>query len=449
MDREAAANPLDATACTQRAGRAQKLFCEIQAASIRVDALRASHPEPSGGLIETALQELDCAHEELRVAEEHVHAQADAIAFAHGALELQRRTHRELFDAAPEAYLVTDLTGRVREANRRAAALLNIDEAFISGKPLAAFVGLQDRPYFRETLALLEDTDHASFELPVQPRGALNPVFTSISVSRALGPDGEPAALRWLLRDVGPAREMQQRLQERIATLEHEVSEQASELKSTKILLEHCLLREESARQEHSRRKDGPYGVMAEMARALRRPLSSISGWLQILGNGMAWPEAEERAFPSMKRSIRMLTRMVDDMADQARAAEGSLQLDLGDVDLSALLCDVVEDCVPAAKAKELQLIARPLESTAVARLHAHGDMRLLRRAFDNLLGNALRLTRPGGEVSVSTQRAYAYVVVVVDSRWIAGAEEPDECNLRAGPRSSDSIGLQVARRIV
>jgi PAS domain-containing protein len=61
--------------------------------------------------------------------------------------------YRLLFDRAPLPYVVTDFDGTIRAANRAAAVLLKRPSELLAGKPLAAFVPLERRAEFRETLA--------------------------------------------------------------------------------------------------------------------------------------------------------------------------------------------------------------------------------------------------------------------------------------------------------
>src|SRR5919206_1123466 len=64
--------------------------------------------------------------------------------------------YRELFDAAPDALLVTDENGKILEANAAAAELLEVPLSRLSGEDLAAFIAPQSRRAFRR--ALLELT---------------------------------------------------------------------------------------------------------------------------------------------------------------------------------------------------------------------------------------------------------------------------------------------------
>jgi PAS domain S-box-containing protein len=63
------------------------------------------------------------------------------------------RHYRLLFERAPLPYVVTDFDGTIRAANRAAAVLLKRPSELLAGKSLAAFVPLDHRAEFRETLA--------------------------------------------------------------------------------------------------------------------------------------------------------------------------------------------------------------------------------------------------------------------------------------------------------
>src|SRR5204863_1681766 len=71
---------------------------------------------------------------------------------AREALETERQRYQELFEFAPDAYLVTDTVGAIREANRGAAELLGIPSGLLLGKSLALFVAAEARSTFRSQL---------------------------------------------------------------------------------------------------------------------------------------------------------------------------------------------------------------------------------------------------------------------------------------------------------
>src|SRR5687767_4744220 len=71
---------------------------------------RLHSQQNSGGPAET-LEDLKVALEELRVAQEELRHQNDELATAHLQLDRERQRYQELFEFAPNPYLVTDHLG--------------------------------------------------------------------------------------------------------------------------------------------------------------------------------------------------------------------------------------------------------------------------------------------------------------------------------------------------
>src|SRR6266536_696843 len=94
------------------------------------ERMAKSRTQPPVSSVE-ATAELDTALEELQVAGEEL-----------------RQQNQELFNFAPDGYLVTDAAGIIREANHTAAALLNLSQSFLVGRPLLLFIAKVERASF-------------------------------------------------------------------------------------------------------------------------------------------------------------------------------------------------------------------------------------------------------------------------------------------------------------
>jgi PAS domain S-box-containing protein len=93
----------------------------------------------------TDLEALHLAMEELSAAWENLNTQSDEL--------LRQRDHyAQLFQHAPDAYIVTDGAGAIRELNLAAEKLLQFRTQYLTGKPLALFLAMDDRPSFRTNL---------------------------------------------------------------------------------------------------------------------------------------------------------------------------------------------------------------------------------------------------------------------------------------------------------
>jgi PAS domain S-box-containing protein len=168
--------------------------------------LDATPPGPAGDAARRVAEELYLAIEELQVSEEELRLQNESLAASELLLQEERARYAELFQLAPDPYLVTSLEGLVREANHAAAELLGIGQGRLRGKPLAVFVAPDARREFWLRLSQVADDGRADdWELAITPRGRPS-VTVSCSVTRSdSSPSGE-GRLRWLLRDVTERR---------------------------------------------------------------------------------------------------------------------------------------------------------------------------------------------------------------------------------------------------
>ena len=103
-------------------------------------------------LVAKLLKELAEALEELRVAGEELQAQNEELGATRVAVEGERQRYQELFEWAPDAYLVTDRYGRILDANGAATELFGIPSRFLPGTVLPAYVAEHDRAEFRAHL---------------------------------------------------------------------------------------------------------------------------------------------------------------------------------------------------------------------------------------------------------------------------------------------------------
>lgn len=116
---------------------------------------------PSAGLqaivlpppIADSFADLARALAELQAADAEIRQQSNELVRQQNVLEAARQHWQDLFDLAPDGYLVTDLNGIVLEANRSATQLLSISPAELLGAPLIALVTPPARRSFLGSLA--------------------------------------------------------------------------------------------------------------------------------------------------------------------------------------------------------------------------------------------------------------------------------------------------------
>lgn len=173
-----------------------------------VGKARINSPE----LLEESLEELCTTVEEMQIAEEELRLQNEQLRASQEERLAERQRYQDLFEFAPDAYLVTDVDGKILEANYAAAELFQLSQEFLIGKPLVLFVTQASRRNFSIQLIRLQETDWLqNWEITLQQRNGK--VFdAAINVKAVRDRDGKAIGLRWLVRDVTIRKRREERL---------------------------------------------------------------------------------------------------------------------------------------------------------------------------------------------------------------------------------------------
>ncbi len=171
------------------------------------------HAEPLD-LLPQALEELSNALEELHVSADELQARSDELLLARDAVERERQRYLELFDLAPDGYLVSDAVGRIIEANHAAAALFQRPQQFLVGKPLSVFVAPTGHSELYELLhrmqrGTVERINGQEIHLLLHDGTEADIAVTAVTVRDR---SGQVSAIRWLLHDITERKQTDQRL---------------------------------------------------------------------------------------------------------------------------------------------------------------------------------------------------------------------------------------------
>ena len=167
----------------------------------------------------------------------------------------------------------------------------------------------------------------------------------------------------------------------------------------------------ETALLEADRRKDE---FLATLAHELRNPLAPISNALALI----ARPEgatAIPRVLPVIKRQVEYMVRLVDDLLEISRITSGKIELRQGSTDLAAVLRNAVDASMSLINEKGHKLSVFIPEAPLIV----HADAVRLEQVFTNLLNNAARYTRQGGQVWLTARRENKDAVVSVRDNGI------------------------------
>jgi signal transduction histidine kinase len=192
---------------------------------------------------------------------------------------------------------------------------------------------------------------------------------------------------------------------------------------------------------------------ISTVSHELRTPLTSITGYLHLLERGVAGPLTEAQldfVHVALRNSDR-LASLIDDLLTLSRFDAGRVSLDRRRVDLVRQLRDLREEMEPVADEAESRLaLETPPE------LVIEGDPQRLQQSFANLVSNAIKFNRPGGQVRISAAASSREAIVEVSDEGVGipPAEIPriGERFFRASTTMNmpgSGLGLAITREIV
>lgn len=197
--------------------------------------------------------------------------------------------------------------------------------------------------------------------------------------------------------------------------------------------------------------------LFADISHELRTPTTAIRGEAQIALRGGTKPAEEYRlSLGRIEEAARQLGASIDDLLTMARSDIDALSLRRAPVDLGAVLDEVMSLGTAMARAADVRLSGGGWTGPFTVL----GDADRLRQMLLVLADNAIRYSRPDGEVRLSARRACgtvpAFEVTVAD-RGI-GIDEVDlsavfergyrAANARRHRADGSGLGLPIARII-
>ena len=135
---------------------------------------------------------------------------------------------------------------------------------------------------------------------------------------------------------------------------------------------------------------------VANMSYELRTPLTSISGFTEMLHGGYAGklPKQADSYVEAIMDAVERLGLLIDDVLDLTAGEEGR-ELRRDDVDLATVARDAVETVQAAAKRRQLDFAVEIGRSTG----RVTGDERRLKEVIEHLLRHAMEGTPDKGRV--------------------------------------------------
>ena len=349
------------------------------------------------------------------------------------------KRYRKLLEAAPDAILEVDRTGRIILVNVQAEKLFGCARSELLGKPVEFLIPERfqgPHPGHRT----------AYFAHPVmRPMGTGLDLYakradgTEFAVDVTLSPYEAEGGDRVIcvVRDVTERK----RAEEQIRTLNQQLVEanKGLELQNREV-------------EKATRLKDE---FLASMSHELRTPLNAIIGFSDLLAEqgAVQFSSKQKRFVGHIQQGARHLLELINDILDLSKIEAGHLELKYEDFNVSAAAAEILATVRPMATAKYIHMA-----NTVPDGLFLYADRLRFKQVLYNLLSNAIKFTAAGGCVSFETCSANGAACFCVADTGIGIPTAEHEAIFSAfhqvgtttkGVREGTGLGLAITKRLV
>jgi PAS domain S-box-containing protein len=319
-------------------------------------------------------------------------------ASAEAVLLRDREQHyRTLSEALPHLVLTCGADGDCDFLSKQWFEYTGLDESHSLGLAWLDAVHADDREEVRQTWlkAVRSGADDYRHELRIRRHDGAYRWFDARIVAMR-DADGEVSKWFGSCTDIHPQRE---------AIEEHErllASEQAARY----------------AAEEANRAKDR---FLAMLSHELRTPLTPVLAGARVLELIPALPDEARSCVLMIRRNVELEARLIDDLLDLTRVANGKLRLSLETVDVHEVIDSVLE-----LFRSEIQIKQQDVHVDKAAEHHyVLADRARLQQMFWNLIRNAAKFTPDGGYIYVRTRDERMHVQISIEDTGIG--IEPDQ----------------------
>lgn len=197
--------------------------------------------------------------------------------------------------------------------------------------------------------------------------------------------------------------------------------------------------------------------LITGLSHDLRTPLTSISGYLNLIQNEAYRNEEEHKRFvENASQKTEQLRKLIDDLFEYTRLINRDIQLSLRKIEWKHLAEQIIYEFEPIANEQGLA-VTKQWEADHVI---VEADAEKLARAMDNLLMNALKFSQRPGEIKVRLFSTKDRAILAMENMGKPISKEAEarlfERFYKAEPSRSEGhmpsgsgLGLSIAKNIV
>ena len=193
--------------------------------------------------------------------------------------------------------------------------------------------------------------------------------------------------------------------------------------------------------------------LIGEFVHEIRTPLSALSAAAHLLKNNRIAEDQKKKMIQILEAEIDSLSDMSSSFLDLVRFESGRKRYKVTDIDIRDILVDCYEIVISEVQKNNLKLVLDLPDSLPII----EGDYKQLKQAFLNLLNNAIKYNKEGGEVILKARAESNQIVITIADTGLGIPEDEQSRVFEKFYRvrshrdqvQGTGLGLSVVKQIV
>ena len=159
---------------------------------------------------------------------------------------------------------------------------------------------------------------------------------------------------------------------------------------------------------------------ISNISHELRTPLTSIMGYISLLNQGVLGELAKEQkdSIKIIEKEAESLANLINDLLDLSKIEANRIKLNISDIDINKIIENLnIYNLADEKRIKITRTLDRKLSDI-------NADKEKIERIIINLISNAIKFTRPDGEITIMTQDMKDYIRIDVKDTGIGIPKE-------------------------
>lgn len=351
----------------------------------------------------------------------------DLLVATNEVIKKSESQYRNLIETMNDGFWAIDDKGTTTMVNQRLSDMLGYQKEEFIGKKVSSFFDEDQQRILQKHLALRKGGKRTNYSITIRKKnGSSLPIL--VSGSPLFDDSGSYKGAFAIITDISKIKELEAEIRAYNQNLESIVDERTKELKAARDSVVNMLEDLTGSKAELLKAYDKlrdvdrmKTDIISNISHELRTPVTIAKSAIELTREEED-PTEISKFLTMCDNALSRLDDLVENLVDIAAVYKGKYVMSSGEINLNDVIKESLNKYKELADTRKVKLnYTRSPED-----IFAQGDRRTIIKVIQNLIENAIKFNREGGDVLITVAKEPDNITIAVKDTGI-GIEEKDQ----------------------